>query len=231
MRAWGWGVARDGDGLRAQDRVVFAHALQQALDSPEIRAALSDASATVRPEWLRAQALRDREVIAAVVAAEYRVYLRANAAAESDADGGAADAGAPWRDGERTTSVRDELLSALAVLVPALSAVAAAAFLLIGHSLELVGLHPMLADELQTWGWGFALLAGATAGVVLARLLMAAARNAPMARAEPTADAYDRARREQAVWRRALLERGVLPYLRRRIEEERRAASDSETRR
>ncbi|MBD0741073.1 hypothetical protein [Streptomyces sp. CBMA152] len=224
-------MARDGDGLRAQDRPVFAHVLQQALDSPEIRAALRDASVTVRPEWLRAQALRDREVIAEMAVVEYRVYLRASAVAESDSDGGVSDPSASWRDGEQVTSARAELLSALTFFIPALSAVAAAAFLLIGHSLELVGLHPLLADELQTWGWGFALVAGAGAAVVLARLLMAAAHNTPAAMAEPAADAFDRARREQAVWRQALLERGVLPYLRRRIGEERRAASDTETRR
>jgi hypothetical protein len=118
------------------------------------------------------------------------------------------------------TGVRG-LLPALAVLAPVLAAAATAVFLLLGH---LLGLGPSgreLGDALLTAGQTATVItAVTTAGGVLWLLVTAARHRAtapgPNHPTAPSGGAPGAAEAREA-WRRALLERGILPFLRARL--------------
>lgn len=199
-------MSRSDDGLREQDAEEFAHLLQLALKSREIKGLLRSAGHAVDVDRLRSEALRERARIAAAAACEYRAFLRAAAATDVRAEAPAEpldDIPEPERGG---------LLAVLAVLTPALSAMAAALLLLIGYALHLVGLHAHLARGLHNAGWMFAGLAALSVLPGLVALLVTAARNRPAAQAGP--GPHPEAVRAYELWRQALLERGILPHLR-----------------
>lgn len=222
------------DSLRTEVDAAFAHALGQALDSPEVREAMRRVPGTADREQLRTRAHRERGALCAAAAPEYETYARLRSAL-----------GAPPSDEThpRPRTAADSgggLLPALAVLVPSLGAVAAALFLAIGFGMRLVGFHRQFADELVYAGWLAAGIAAAATVAGLAWMLVTAARNRSATTADggpapgPGADAGTGARglepevaRARAAWQRALLERGVLPFLLDRIrarEEEARTA-------
>ncbi|MFI6471017.1 hypothetical protein ACIBL5_12295 [Streptomyces sp. NPDC050516] len=199
-------MSRSDDGLREQDAEEFAHLLQLALESTEIKGLLRSAGHAVDADRLRSEALRERARIAAAAACEYRAFLRAAAATDVRAEAPSEpldDIPEPERGG---------LLAVLAVLTPALSAMAAALLLLIGYALHLVGLHAHLARGLHNAGWMFAGLAALSVLPGLVALLVTAARNRPAAQAGPAP--HPEAVRAYELWRQALLERGILPHLR-----------------
>ncbi|GCD36129.1 membrane protein [Streptomyces chrestomyceticus JCM 4735] len=196
------------DSLRTEVDAAFAHALGQALDSPELGEALRRTPGAADREQLRTRAHRERDTLCAAAAPEYETYARlrsANAAPPPDAESRtAADSGGG-------------LLPALGVLVPSLGAVAAVLFLAIGFGMRLVGFHRQFADELVYAGWLAAGIAAAATVAGLAWMLVTAARNrsadgAPGADAA-TGDLDPEVAQARAAWQRALLERGILPFL------------------
>ncbi|WP_406509897.1 hypothetical protein [Streptomyces sp. NBC_00212] len=207
-------MSRSDDGLREQDAEEFAHLLQLALTSREIKGLLRSAGHAVDADRLRGEALRERARIAAAAACEYRAFLRAAAATDVRAEA------PPEPLDDIPEPERGGLLTVLAVLTPALSAMAAALLLLIGYALHLVGLHAHLARGLHNAGWMFASLAALSALPGLVALLVTAARNRPAAQAGPGPQAgpapHPEAVRAYELWRQALLERGILPHLRER---------------
>ncbi|WP_329456923.1 hypothetical protein [Streptomyces sp. NBC_01497] len=113
------------------------------------------------------------------------------------------------------------ILAVIAVLVPVLAAIAAVIFLLAGYLLKALGPTPPLADALIAFGWFFASVMALGILAAGVGLLITAVRNGSTqirspgtATGEPNelADA-----REE--WRTALLERGIVPYLRRTLRE------------
>lgn len=194
----------DPFGLRPQDRADFEAVLHQALNTPEILGALR-ADPTGRAAMrrrLRLRALADADEITAAAYGEYRAYLTcstSNASAEETTPRRPAGAG---------------LVTALAVLTPPVAASSAAVLLLLGYLLQLTGLRGTLPGSLLTAGWILTLVAALSALIALAALLGTAIRGRG-ASAHP-------ARLEQARldWQQALLDRGVLPYLRRSIGED-----------
>lgn len=205
----------DTGSLRTEEATAFAQALGQALDSPEIKEALRSGPGTTGAERLRVQAFRSRAALCATAATEYRAYARLRAEE--------ARLAAPSPEDGRPSG---GLLPALAVLVPSLGAVAAVIFLAIGFGMRLVGVHRQFSDELLYAGWLAAGIAVAATAAGLVWLLVTAARNrsAPPADgdAAPCADAGSGSEvaRAREAWRLALLERGILPFLLGRIQEE-----------
>lgn len=134
---------------------------------------------------------------------EYAAYLRQRTA------------GAPGVRADRASSAASGvrgLLTALAVLAPVLAAAATAVFLLLGYVLGLGHSGRELGDALLTAGQTAAVITAVTTGCGVAWLLRTAARHrtpapGPLSGAPGVAEARE-------AWRRALLERGVLPYLR-----------------
>ncbi|MFE7994426.1 hypothetical protein [Streptomyces shenzhenensis] len=196
--------------------VVFERVLAQALGSGQIAEELARPGATLDRERLHARASSARTAITAAAAVEYQDYLAARAAAAGRAgrtqtEG---DAGAPPR---RTGG----LLALFAVLVPSLSAVAAAVFLLSGYGLRAVGGRPYVGDGLIMAGLLAAAVAAGAAIGDLIWLLVTAVRNRSGEERGTPADADPEVAAARAAWELALLERGMTPFLLGRIEEAR----------
>ncbi|QCX74216.1 hypothetical protein C9F11_02565 [Streptomyces sp. YIM 121038] len=199
--------------LRPEDRADFAWVLALALDVTEIRTALARSPVAPDTARLRAGALAEADGIAAAAADEYRTYLRARAAVMPPPAPAAPPAGT-----SPTDRGAGALLPALGVLTPLVSAVAAAVFLLSGYGLRLAAPRSQAATTLVTAGWVCALVAAVSAGVGLCALLVAAVRDRTRPPSEhPLPVRNPAAERARAAWHQALLDRGLLPYLRGRL--------------
>lgn len=193
------------DRVRAEDGPVFERLLDQALRSGNIKEAVRRADGNPNAEQLRTQALRARASILAAAAIEYRSYLQLRESARQP------------RPAQQPTGTATEtggkLLPALGVLVPGLAATAAVIFLLFGLGLRAAGIPSRLASQM--------IFAGVTAAVVavvatlagLLWLLAAAARNRSTAYDTAPEAAEPVLARAHEEWQRAVLERGVMPFL------------------
>ncbi|GAA2567812.1 hypothetical protein GCM10010398_66900 [Streptomyces fimbriatus] len=117
---------------------------------------------------------------------------------------------------------------ALAVLGTLLGA-AAPALLLVGYALRLFGPDPVCARDPVTFGWWFT--AGTAAMVVITTtgMVITARRDASSVRARGERVSYGEAERARDARREALLERGVLPFLREALAEPGPAAEQPRT--
>ncbi|MEU0845207.1 hypothetical protein ABZ370_37870 [Streptomyces sp. NPDC005962] len=198
------------DQLRAEDVPDFERVVRRALRSPDAARAIQKSTGDITTEQLLAQALRASDDITAAAAAEYRAYLRLR----TDRPG--SPAVREPVEGAGTGRGRG-VLAALGVLVPGLASMAAAIFLALGYVLRFIHSLPRLADELIVAGWIAAVVAAVSTLAGLSWMLAAAARNRPTTRhGHPPGDAEKVARARDA-WQRALLERGVLPFLETRL--------------
>ncbi|WP_406503090.1 hypothetical protein [Streptomyces sp. NBC_00212] len=198
------------DHLSEEDLPAFEQALQQALESAEIQQALSASGGVITAGQLHALAWEAQESIAAAAAAEYHGLLR-------------------LRRTDVSASTSDQLPAVLAVLVPALAAIAAAVFLFFGYGLHLASSQPQLAGEFQAMGWICAAVAGTGLLADVIWLMATAVRNRPTAAAttrtaapaEPDGGDALKVWRQAQHWQRSLLVRGIMPFLRARVEEAR----------
>ncbi|WP_307847116.1 hypothetical protein [Streptomyces sp. F63] len=225
--------------LLPEDRPDFARVLDQVLRHANRRPELSAVGRRLNAEQLRTKALEAAPEIAARAAAEYRQYVElrdASRRAPRQQDG-AGEAPAGGKDGsgghgvgfatavgEAAESSGAGLLAVFAVLAPVLSGAAAAIFLLIGYLLHLVSPEQPMADPIINAGWIF--LALTAAGIVIAMfgLLLTALRDgAGSLRASAEDDGTSELARARDAWRRALLDRGIVPFLQAALEEPRAA--------
>ncbi|MER8155212.1 hypothetical protein [Streptomyces sp. NPDC094472] len=226
-------------GLQAEDRPDFERALHQALRTAEIREALRRNGATgdADIQRLRSRALVESEAIATAAAPEYAAHLRQRAAAAMSPSTAlvtpapSASAARSAVGGPSPTAGVRGLLPALAVLAPALAGASAAAFLLLGGLLKLFHSQRELAEALLTAGLTSATIAAVTLAAGVACLLATAVRHHTSApdhhqraqRLPYTHPPHVRRRDDAAVatardaWLRALLHRGILPFLRDRL--------------
>ncbi|OKH99888.1 hypothetical protein A6A06_22860 [Streptomyces sp. CB02923] len=222
--------------LLSEDRAEFARLLDEALRTAEYRPEMTSAAGKhLNTEQLRTMALSATSAIAACATAEYRHYVRLRdelrAPAPAPDAGGVegreekgASAGGPGIDLATTMSEVAEpagagLAAMLAVLAPVLAGIAAVLFLAIGYVLRTVGTDPSAAQPMISVGWVFAAITAAGALVAMASLVLAAWRNGSTSlRAPRTGDGRSGRAREvdlaREAWRQALLERGILPFLR-----------------
>jgi hypothetical protein len=206
--------------LLSEDRPEFERVLDEALNDEDTRQAAARAATHLDSEQLRALALNATAAIAACAASEYEEYLRireqVRVAAttphrdarphEPPADGGARD---PGDDSGAGVSAM------VAVLAPILAAAAAVIFLCFGYLLELMSPDPSIAAPLRTAGLVFAVLAGAGIVVGVCALLLTALRNSSADARSLRVESSPEVAAARERWRRALLERGVRPYLHR----------------
>ncbi|WP_185806145.1 hypothetical protein [Streptomyces sp. RP5T] len=102
----------------------------------------------------------------------------------------------------------------IAALSPVLAGVLTVIFLLIGYILKLLNPDSAIARTMLTTGWVFgAVAAGATLVAVVA-LVFSALRNRPSLETGPYGELSEEVARAREAWREALLERGILPFLR-----------------
>ncbi|MGP4091923.1 hypothetical protein [Streptomyces sp. KR55] len=192
----------DPSGLRPEDRADFEAVLHLALNTPDILSALRADPTGRAATRLRIRALADINEITAAAHSEYHAYLTRLALSTS------AEEAAPRRPAGAG------LMAALAVLTPPVAASSAAVLLILGYLPQLTDVRGTLPGSLITAGWVLALIAAASTLIALAALLGTAIRGRGTS-AHP-------ARLEQARldWQQALLERGMLPHLRRYLGED-----------
>ncbi|MGP3978567.1 hypothetical protein ACTWQF_32090 [Streptomyces sp. 8N114] len=115
------------------------------------------------------------------------------------------------------------LMAVVSVLAPVLAATAAVIFLLLGYALRLLSPEPAVAGPIRSAGWVFAAFAAAGILVAMAGLLLTALRNGSSSirapggggqGADPGSRLVEEVALARAAWREALLERGVVPFLR-----------------
>lgn len=233
--------------LLNEDRAEFARILDEALRTAEYRPGdhTSAAGKQLSTEQLRAMALSATTAIAACATAEYQRYVqlraevRAPARAPSAAgtagaeptgaaDGGAGPATAAALDEAETTGAG--LTAMIAVLAPVLAGIAAVLFLLIGYVLSAISPDKSLARPLISVGWIFAALTAAGTLVAMGGLLVTALRNGSSAQTAGADDVGEALQLAREAWRSALLERGLLPFLREALADPAATPDDDPTR-
>jgi hypothetical protein len=185
--------------LRPEDRADLEAILHLALNTQDIRNAIRadpTGRATVR---LRILALGNADKIAAGAQEEYHRYLALFVSA---------------RESVPRHRTDGSVLPAIAVLTPLVAGSSATVLLVLGYLLQLADAQGSLPGSLVTAGWVLGLIAAASALVSLSGLLITALR-------EGGASAHP-ARLEQTrlEWHQALLTHGMLPALRRYLNED-----------
>jgi hypothetical protein len=213
--------------LLSEDRQDYERVLDEALRSAPHRPELAAVGQRLNPEQLRTMALNATALITAAAAAEYHRYLKVREELRRPAPftppvhentAGSVD---PEMDGlGLAATVGEAAASAGAgavatVLAPFLAGAAAAIFLLVGYILKVVDPDQAFARTLLTTGWVFGAVTAAAILVAAVGLLLTALRNSPseseeVARSELTVEVV----RAREAWHEALLERGILPFLR-----------------
>lgn len=196
--------------LLVEDRPEFERVLDEALRTARDDYGPAAVAARLTAPQLRAMALSAAVPIAACAAAEYAEFVRLREELRHPAH-------APLLTGARAANSAG-LAAVISVLAPLLAGAAAVIFLLLGYGLHLASPEPSLAAPLRSVGWAFVLLAAAGALLAMAGMVWTALRNGATAirdlpGAAPTGLPADVERARQA-WQAALLERGVLPFLR-----------------
>ncbi|GAA2946249.1 hypothetical protein [Streptomyces enissocaesilis] len=200
--------------LLAEDRPEFEGVLDEALRTARHRPDPAAAGQRLTTAQLRTMAMDASALIAAAAAAEYDHYVKVRQGVRTPpAAAGRAGRALPLGEGAETTGAG--AVAVAAVLTPLLAGTAAAVFLIVGSLLTLLTPEPAFARTLLTVGWLFGALTAAGILVAAAGLLLAALRNGSTAFfADRGNELPEEVARAREAWRHALLERGVLPFLR-----------------
>ena len=212
--------------LLSEDRQEYERVLDEALRSAPNRPELAAVGQRINPEQLRTMALNATAIITAAAATEYQHYVKvreeqrrpASSTLSSVHEPGPAESGTGAMGlatsmGEVAETAGAGAVAVAAVLTPVLAGVAAAIFLLVGYILQMLSPPPAFAHAMITIGWVFGALTAAAILVAAGGLLTTALRNRPTpdtAYGELTGEVA----RAKDAWREALLERGILPFLR-----------------
>lgn len=201
--------------LLNEDRADFERILDETLRHAHDRPDLAGVGQRLNTEQLRTMALNATALITATAATEYEHYAKIREEFRAPA---ASPVGssvlAPAMNG--ATEAGAGLAAVVAVLVPVLAGAAAVVFLLFGYALRMLSPVPGFSDTLLTVGWFFTAVTAVGLAVAAGGLLITALRNAstqvPAGDEDGSwPDDVSRAREE---WRVAVLERGIVPFLR-----------------
>ncbi|OPF79267.1 hypothetical protein VT50_0216400 [Streptomyces antioxidans] len=210
--------------LLTEDRPEFERVLDDALRTAELRPDLSGIGQRLTTEQLRTMALGASAAIAACAADEYQTYRDTRAKLREPAPlfPLAGDVGERERPdgtvglaGAMQGAAGAGLVAMLAVLAPVLAGTAAIIFLIVGYVLNVLDPAPSIAQPMVTAGWFFAALTAAGILIAAVGLLLTALRNGSSAiRGDARSERMEEVDRAREAWRDALLERGILPFLR-----------------
>ncbi|MDQ1009715.1 hypothetical protein QFZ82_004200 [Streptomyces sp. V4I23] len=215
--------------LLNEDRAEYERVLDGALRDARERPDPAAVRAGLSTEQLRTMALNATALITASAAAEYEHYVkvraetRATAAASVDGSLRTAPAGEAAETGAGFAAV-------IAVLAPLLAGTAAGIFLIVGYILKMLSPTPSFADTLVFTGWVFGALMAAAILVAAVALLLTALRNGAshVADGRQEGELPDEVRLAKEAWCEALLERGVMPFLRAALADPAAAASPAD---
>ncbi|MFJ6350208.1 hypothetical protein ACIQKB_12180 [Streptomyces sp. NPDC092046] len=196
--------------LLTEDRAEFERVLDEALRSAHDRPGFADIGDRFTTAQLREMALNATALITTAAAVEYDhfVKVREQLRTASAAGAGGTDAaldGANGADGAGVVAI-------VTVLAPILAGTAAVLLLLVGAVLKLLDPAPVFADTLLTAGLMFGAVAAAGLVCAAVGLLVTALRNS--ATEVPAGTPDDDLSRARQAWGRALVDRGILPFLR-----------------
>ncbi|TGA95483.1 hypothetical protein [Streptomyces sp. MZ04] len=217
--------------LLNEDRPEFARILDEALRTAPNRPDLAAVGQRLNPEQLRTMALDASALIAAAATTEYTHYVKVREklresgsaapstrerSSQGEAEAGSGGLGLATTMGEVTAETSGAgAIAVVAVLAPVLAGAAAAIFLLVGYILKMLNPEPAFADTLLTAGWLFGALTAGGILVAAIGLLLTALRNGSTSlQAAAHGERNEEVARAREVWGEALLERGVLPFLR-----------------
>jgi hypothetical protein len=213
--------------LHSEDRQEYERILDEALRSAPHRPELAAVGQRLNPEQLRTMALNATALITAAAATEYQHYVKvreelrhpasstpSSARESGSVEPGAGAMGLATTMGEVAETAGAGAVAVVAVLAPVLAGTAAAIFLLVGYILRMLDPEPAFARTMLTTGWVFGAVAAAAILVAAVGLLLTALRNRPSLDMGPYGELSGEVARAREAWREALLERGILPFLR-----------------
>ncbi|MFF3642984.1 hypothetical protein [Streptomyces sp. NPDC002564] len=218
--------------LLNEDRPEYERILDEALRTAPDRPELAAVGQRLNPEQLRTMALSATALITAAAAAEYAHYVKVREElreprptstsihegnGQSAAESGSGGLGLATAMGEvaEPAAAGAGAIAVVAVLAPVLAGTAAAIFLLVGYILKMLTPEPAFADTLLTAGWLFGALTAGGILVAAVGLLLTALRNGSTSlQAGLHGERHEEVSRAREDWGRALLERGVVPFLR-----------------
>ncbi|MFK0197549.1 hypothetical protein [Streptomyces lavendulae] len=197
--------------LLTEDRPEFDRLLDEALRTADERPELATLGERLNAEQLRTMALSASTLLTAAAAAEYDHYVKVREELREGAltaSVGGTEDGTDQEDGAGASAV-------IAVLAPVLAGTAMLIFLLVGYSLKMIDPEPAFARTMLTAGWLFGALTVAALLFAVIGLLVTAIRNSSTeVAAEEAVPIPDELSRAREAWRNALLERGIMPFLR-----------------
>lgn len=197
--------------LLTEDRPEFDRLLDEALRTADERPELATLGERLNAEQLRTMALSASALLTAAAAAEYDHFVKVReelreGALTASVNSIEDDTG--QEDGAGASAV-------IAVLAPLLAGTAMLIFLLVGYSLKMIDPEPAFARTMLTAGWLFGGLTVAALLFAVIGLLVTAIRNSSTeVAAEEAVPIPDELSRAREAWRNALLERGIMPFLR-----------------
>ena len=214
--------------LLNEDRQDYERILDEALRSAPHHPELAAVGQRLNSEQLRTMALGATAIITTAAATEYQHYvkvreeLRHPAPSTPSSAGHESGTGEPGLGGMGLAATMGEAaegagagaVAIAAVLTPVLAGTAAVIFLLVGYILRMLDPEPTFARTMLTTGWTFGAVAAAAILVATVGLLLTALRNRPSLEAGPYSELSEEVDRAKEAWREALLERGILPFLR-----------------
>ncbi|MEU3253020.1 hypothetical protein [Streptomyces sp. NPDC006997] len=213
--------------LLSEDRQDYERILDEALRSAPHRPELAAVGQRLNPEQLRTMALGASALITAAAATEYQHYVKvreelrqpASSAPPSVRESGSAEPGHGTLGlaatmGEVAETAGAGAVAVIAVLAPVLAGTAAAIFLLVGYVLKVLNPDLEIAQSMITTGWVFGAVAAIAILVAGVGLLITALHNRPAREAGPYAELSEEVREAREAWHEALLERGIVPFLR-----------------
>jgi hypothetical protein len=214
--------------LLSEDRQEYERILGEALRSAPQRPEFAAGLQRHNSEQLRTMALNATAIITAAAATEYQYYVKVrdefrNPSSITTPAGEGTASGSSEPDGTAVglAAAVGEAAGAgagaiAAVLAPVLAGTAAVLFLLLGYVMKVVDPERAIAETLLTTGWVFGAVTAAAILVAAVGLLLTALRNHATALLDDGArsELSDEMTRAREAWREALLERGILPFLR-----------------
>ncbi|MFH8657708.1 hypothetical protein [Streptomyces afghaniensis] len=213
--------------LLSEDRQEYERILDEALRSAPHRPELAAVGQRLNPEQLRTMALNATALITAAASTEYQHYVKvreemrqpapsgqAGVRASGSSEPGTGAGGLAATMGEVAETAGAGAVAVVAVLAPVLAGTAAAIFLLVGYILQMLNPEQTFARTMLTTGWVFGAVTAVAILVAAVGLLITALRNKPTAEVDPHGERQGEVDKAREAWREALLERGILPFLR-----------------
>ncbi|WP_405448244.1 hypothetical protein [Streptomyces erythrochromogenes] len=198
--------------LLTEDRPEFDRLIDEALRAASERPELATLGERLNAEQLRTMAQGASALLAAAAAAEYGHYVKVR---EERRDEALSTPGTTGDEDDSHSGGGAGVSAVVAVLAPVLAGTAMLIFLLVGYILKMIEPEPAFAQTMLTAGWLFGALTAAALLFAVIGLLVTAVRNsATEVAADETEVIPDEVARAREAWRHALLERGIIPFLR-----------------